>query len=120
MALDDPLQLIVIAVVVLVFLMWGPKKIPELARSIGLTRKEFSDASKPGASALDSAASLSTAVGKLAGAAGAQPQVPVQTVPNSSGGDGLVEAAKCLGLPTEGKTREEVSSEILQNAQAVR
>ncbi len=120
MALEDPLQLIMIAVIVLVFLMWGPKKVPELARSIGLARKEFSNASKPGASALDSAASLSTAVGKFAGAAGAQSPAPAQTVPNSSGGDALVEAAKRLGLPTEGKTREEVSNEILQKAQAVR
>ena len=46
MALTDPLQMVVIAVVAIVFLMWGPKKIPELARSIGLARKEFSDASK--------------------------------------------------------------------------
>ena len=46
MALTDPLQWVVIAVVAIVFLMYGPKKIPELARSIGLARKEFNDASK--------------------------------------------------------------------------
>lgn len=43
---DDPLQWIVIGAVVIVFLMWGPKKIPELARSIGMAKKEFDNAKK--------------------------------------------------------------------------
>lgn len=42
----DPLQLIVIGVVVVVVFMWGPKKIPELARSLGLARKEFEQAQR--------------------------------------------------------------------------
>ena len=108
MALDDPLQLVMIAVVVLVILMWGPKKIPELARSIGLARKEFADASK---------ASASTPGSSTAGAAGVV-RGQVQETSLASGGDALVEAAKSLGLPTEGKTREAVSNEILQKAQA--
>jgi len=109
-----------IAVVVLVFLMWGPKKIPELARSIGLARKEFSNASKPGSSALDSAVSISTTVSKLTGAVPAKTAVPVRSAPVTSGGDALIDAAKTLGLPTEGKTREEVSNEILQRAQTAK
>ena len=51
MALTDPLQWVVIAVVAIVFLMYGPKKIPELAKSIGMARKEFNDASAAGANA---------------------------------------------------------------------
>ena len=39
MALTDPLQWVVIAVVAIVFLMYGPKKIPELAKSIGLSEE---------------------------------------------------------------------------------
>lgn len=34
MAFYDPLQCLVIAVVAIFFLIWRPKKIPELARSI--------------------------------------------------------------------------------------
>ena len=41
----EPLELVVIAVILLVIFMFGPKKIPELAKSIGLARREFADAS---------------------------------------------------------------------------
>jgi sec-independent protein translocase protein TatA len=37
----SPIELIVIAIVVIVLVMWGPKKIPELARSLGRAKKEF-------------------------------------------------------------------------------
>src|SRR5213593_3856785 len=54
----DPLELIIIGVIVVVVLLWGPKKIPELARSLGLARKEFDQANKslknPGTSQKDS------------------------------------------------------------------
>ena len=42
----SPIELIVIAIVVIVFVMWGPKKIPELARSLGRARKEFNEGVK--------------------------------------------------------------------------
>ena len=108
MALDDPLQLIAIAVIVIVFLMWGPKKIPELARSIGLARREFQDASKTGATSAGSSSSTSNVVG-----------LAVQDAANAPGGDPLIAIAKRLGLPTEGKTRDEVSDEIQQKSRAV-
>ncbi len=44
-----PVELVVLAVVVIVFVMWGPKKIPELARSLGRARREFSEGVKEGA-----------------------------------------------------------------------
>jgi sec-independent protein translocase protein TatA len=43
MALIGYEWLIVVAIVLVIFL-WGPKKLPELARSIGLARKEFKKA----------------------------------------------------------------------------
>jgi|SRR5271155_4194605 sec-independent protein translocase protein TatA len=100
MALTDPLQWVVIAVVAIVFLMYGPKKIPELARSIGLARKEFNDASK-------------IATGDVPPAA-ARTAVPAAT----STGDTLIDTAKKLGISTEGKTRDEISSEIVTKAQS--
>jgi sec-independent protein translocase protein TatA len=101
MALTDPLQWVVIAIVAVVFLMYGPKKIPELARSIGLARKEFNDASKNPLG--DSATSTPTAV-----------PAPAAAAPSS--GDALLDAAKKLGISTEGKTRDEISSEIVSKA----
>jgi sec-independent protein translocase protein TatA len=99
MALTDPLQWVVIAIVAVVFLMYGPKKIPELARSIGLARKEFNDASK---TPLSSAATTTTTVPAAAAV--------------SSTGDALLDTAKKLGISTEGKTRDEISSEIVSKA----
>jgi sec-independent protein translocase protein TatA len=103
MALTDPLQWVVIAVVVIVFLMYGPKKIPELARSIGLARKEFSDASKQPLGSADTTAVAPVAVAAPAAAA--------------STGDALLDTARKLGINTEGKTRDEISSEIVTRAQ---
>ena len=105
MALTDPLQWVVIAVVAIVFLMYGPKKIPELAKSIGLARKEFNDASKV-ASGEVPAVSSTPAVAAAAAAPAA-----------SSTGDVLIDTAKKLGISTEGKTRDQLSSEIVAKAQ---
>jgi len=98
MALTDPLKWVVIAIVAVVFLMYGPKKIPELARSIGLARKEFNDASK---TPLSSATTTTT--------------VPAAAAVSSTG-DALLDTAKKLGISTEGKTRDEISSEIVSKA----
>ena len=102
MALTDPLQWVVIAVVAIVFLMYGPKKIPELARSIGLARKEFNDASKVAAGDVP-----------LVSAPAAAPAAPAA----ASTGDVLIDTAKKLGISTEGKTRDQISSEIVAKAQ---
>jgi sec-independent protein translocase protein TatA len=102
MALTDPLQWIVIAVIAIVFLMYGPKKIPELARSIGLARKEFNEAGKA-AAGTDATAT-------------AAPVAPVAAAPASTG-DALLDTARRLGINTEGKTRDQISSEIVARAQ---
>ena len=90
MALYDPLQLIVIGIIVIVVILWGPQKIPELARSIGIARKEFTQASKE---------SANPAAGQLTAA-----NAPDQT---------LIDTARKLGIDTEGKTREQISDEIV-------
>ena len=90
MALYDPLQLIVIGVIVVVVILWGPKKIPELARSIGIARREFTQSSKE---------SANPTAGQLTAA-----NAPDQT---------LIDTARKLGIDTEGKTREQISDEIV-------
>ncbi len=90
--LGDPTQILVILGVLVVILIWGPSKIPELARAVGRARKEFDDASK----------------GIV------QPATPSSAVAAS---DPLVDTARKLGINTQGKTREEISDEIVRTAQ---
>ncbi|HZY46231.1 MAG TPA: twin-arginine translocase TatA/TatE family subunit [Candidatus Bathyarchaeia archaeon] len=94
MALTDPINILLILGVLAVILVWGPQKIPELARSIGRARKEFDDASK----GLTNPLSVS------------QPSV--------SASDPLTETAHRLGINTEGKTRQEISDEIVKSAKS--
>ncbi len=96
MALTDPLQWVVIAIVVIVFVMWGPKKIPELARALGRARKEFSEGAKEAENA---------------------PSTAAVTQPESTG-DALLDTARKLGIGTEGKTKEQISQEIVSKAKA--
>jgi sec-independent protein translocase protein TatA len=82
---------IVIAAVVIIFFLWGPSKIPQLARAVGQVKKEFERGSKESSPSEEKSA------------AGA-PQDP------------LIDTAKKLGIATEGKTKDEISREILQKA----
>lgn len=88
--------------VAIVFLMYGPKKIPELAKSIGMARKEFNEASAAGAS---TPAAPAVAVAR----------VPVRPAFVSTG-DPVLDAAKRLGVQTEGRTREEIANQIVVKA----
>jgi len=80
---------VLILLVVAALIIWGPQKIPELARSLGRARGEFEQASKEYSE---------TSVKKT----------------KTSGDDALLETAKKLGINTEGKTKEEISQEILE------
>ena len=85
--------LVVVAVIIIIFL-WGPQKLPELARSVGLARKEFEKASKEASGAISEANNPAT-----------QPVV-----------DPLLVAAKELGISTEGKTKEEIAKAIAEKS----
>ena len=96
MAFDDPLQWIVIGVIVIVIFLWGPQKIPELARGLGRAKGEFDKASKE--------------FQNSATAASSSPPVP------KSADQVLLDTARQLGITTEGKSREQISQEIVARA----
>lgn len=75
-----------IILVIVTLLIWGPKKIPELARSIGQARREFERGAK---------------------------LPPVEEKSEKSSEDIIIETARKLGIQTEGKTKEEISAEIV-------
>lgn len=87
------LEWIIVAVIVLVFFLWGPEKLPKLARSLGQAKKEFEKASKEAEQQITSITS------------GVSEEVKKQE-------DQLLEVARSLGLSTEGKTREQIADEI--------
>ena len=93
---------IIIGVVAIVIIMWGPAKIPQFARALGQAKGEFSKASKE----FNDAAS-SDAPAKPAATAAAAPAPAIKTKDEM-----LLETAQKLGIPTEGKTREQLSEEI--------
>ena len=99
MAFGDPIQWVVIGVVVIAIFLWGPNKIPELARSVGRARKEFEQAQKE-------LTNPSEAVPQTGYSA---PQQQVQP----SADEVLIQTARKLGIVTEGKTREQIAGEIV-------
>jgi sec-independent protein translocase protein TatA len=102
MAFGDPLQWIVIGIIVVVIFLWGPQKIPQLAKALGTARREFDNASKELGNSMAFPDSTHPA-----------PQAPAKT-----GDEVLVETARRMGISTEGKTREQLSQEIVDKSKA--
>lgn len=92
---------IIIGVVAIVIILWGPSKIPEFAKSLGRAKGEFAKASKEFNDAANADASATPQTG-------AYP--PKSTLKSKD--EILLETAKNLGIPTDGKTREQISEEI--------
>jgi sec-independent protein translocase protein TatA len=88
----DPLEIAVIVGAIAIFLIWGPSKIPELARSLGRARGEFSKASKE----TDIVESNSKPNDKV-----------------EKPDDELLLVAQSLGISTEGKTKAQIAKEII-------
>jgi sec-independent protein translocase protein TatA len=96
MAFGDPLQWAIIGIIVVVIFLWGPQKIPELARGLGRAKGEFDKATKE----------FQTS----AAAASSSPQA------SKSADQVLLETAMQLGISTAGKSREQISQEIVAKA----
>ncbi len=96
---------IIIGVVAIVVIMWGPAKIPQFARALGQAKGEFNKASKEfnNAATQDAPAQPATAAAPTATA-------PLPAIKTKD--EILLETAQKLGIPTEGKTREQLSEEI--------
>jgi sec-independent protein translocase protein TatA len=96
---------IIIGVVAIVIILWGPSKIPQFARALGRAKGEFKNASKEftdAATAEESARPVATTV--------SAPATPPPTMKTND--EMLLETAKRLGIPTDGKTREQITEEV--------
>jgi len=96
----DGWEWIILGVVAIVIIMWGPAKIPEFAKALGRAKGEFAKAQK-----------------EFTDAASEPPATATMTVPRPAPAiktkdEMLLDAAQRLGIPTDGKTREQISDEI--------
>jgi sec-independent protein translocase protein TatA len=89
---------IIIGVVAIVIIMWGPAKIPEFAKALGRAKGEFNKATKEMNDAANSDAPPVNA--------------PAPAKKLKSKDELLLETAQKLGISTDGKTRDELTEEI--------
>ena len=100
----DGWEWIIIGVVAIVIIMWGPAKIPEFAKALGRAKGEFNKASQE----FTAAATAETTAAPVKQISFAAPQTPTIKTRDEI----LLETAQKMGIPTEGKTREQISEEI--------
>ncbi len=86
---------IVIGIVAVVIIMWGPAKIPEFAKALGRAKGEFQKASQE----FNKAATTVT-------------DKPASTVRSKE--EVLLETARNLGISTDGRTKEQISNEVAE------
>lgn len=89
---------IVILAILAVIMIWGPGNIPKLARALGQAKKEFEKAQREFTNPTPESEPAATAE------------------PKTASDDYLIQTAKALGIETAGKTREQISKEILERA----
>ncbi|MHA1991769.1 MAG: Sec-independent protein translocase subunit TatA/TatB [Candidatus Hodarchaeales archaeon] len=92
-------------VVGLVLLLFGPDKLPQLAKSFGKATKEYQKALK---GVTDSGNNL---IGDVKG----QSSSKFESIPNTlSDDEQIIDNAKKLGIETQGKTINQIIEEILE------
>jgi TatA/E family protein of Tat protein translocase len=101
----DGWEWIIIGVVAIVIIMWGPAKIPEFAKALGRARGEFTKAQKEFTDAATATESTTTTTNATVTAPKPAPSIKTKD-------EMLLETAQRLGIPTDGKTRERISEEI--------
>lgn len=100
----DGWEWIIIGVVAIVIIMWGPAKIPEFAKALGRAKGEFSKAQKE---FTDAATATETTTTTNATFTAPKPAPTIKTKDEM-----LLETAQKLGISTDGKTRDQLSDEI--------
>jgi len=98
---------LIIGVVAIVIIMWGPAKIPEFAKALGRAKGEFNKASKEFTDAATTTAS-NTVTSPTANA----PAAYASAQSLKSKDEVLLDTARSLGIETIGKTREQLTNEI--------
>jgi len=98
------IEWIIVAAIIVFLLLWGPTKLPKIARSLGEAKKEFEKAMKEAEEVKEAAVEPIRSIATTA----------AEEVRSAE--DKLIEVAKALGIQTEGKTRDQIAKEILEKA----
>jgi len=93
---------VVILGIIAILIIWGPKKLPEIARAIGEAKREFDKSSKEFQEVPKRLISPESSA----------------TVNEPSSDDILIMTARKLGISTEGKTKAQISEEIIEKTKA--
>ena len=105
-------------IVALIFLLFGAKKIPELARSLGIAQREFHDAKSEVVSATSEPFQLEEGPrdrpqeGTPEPAAQEAPAPPEDLTPEEAEKRSVIKAAKELNIDVEGRSMEAIKADI--------
>ena len=108
MVLEGFEAITIVAFLAIIFL-WGPQKLPEIARAIGEARKEFDKAAKEASTAFQQATTLPAPITPT-------PQSTAQPAIAPPATDAVIVTARSMGISTEGKTREELVKETIERS----
>lgn len=115
MAIQGYEAITIVAILAIIFL-WGPQKVPEIARSIAQAKREFDKAAKEASSLMD-VKSITNPITDSINKTITSPQTSTpeisQQATTQPPQDPVIIAAKSLGINTVGKTKQELATEII-------
>jgi sec-independent protein translocase protein TatA len=105
---------VIVAILILLFL-WGPSKVPEMARVIGQAKREFDKAAKDVTSLVDVKSITNPITDSINKTITSPPTSTLeigQQATTQPPQDPVIIAAKSLGISTLGKTKQGLTTEI--------
>lgn len=110
---------LVIIGILMVLYLWGPSKVPEMARALGQAKREFDKAAKEVTSLADVKSitnptrnSITDSINKIITSPPTSTPEITQQATTQPPQDPIIVAAKSLGINTLGKTKQELATEI--------
>ena len=104
-------------ILAIVLLLFGPKKLPELAKSMGDAIRQYKTATEGGGGLIPGSSTPGTSTQGAPKTAYPAIEPPVQPIsPQAKSAEVLLDTAKNLGIKTEGKTMDQISEEIAEKA----
>lgn len=99
------LEWIIVAVIIIVLLLWGPSQLPKMAKALGEAKKEFKKAAKEAEEMKEEAREAVRPFTETVSEAASELRKM---------DDELLKIARELGISTEGKTRDQIAEEIIK------